>query len=549
MKKVFTILFLGILSVSTMSQLRVWHDGRVIFQCEYALIDSVTFGMPSTPDPNPGGESMTPEETKEHLMDVAKRMLNQFNTADQKEAIDLADGLYVKYRDYSWRVFEDQYDDRFDDFFRHGVSYIRRVARGESSPTDLDQIIIFGFKEESAIFEADEATHSWKYLGSSPDNSFIMRCKDKNGVLCEAKTWGEGNTHTYEYSWDAYHWEVPQVYVEDITIDWYYGYGYYDGQYRDFYKDETGGWYYYNNDERVYVAESDIEHIEGTTDGKYYYWDSEARRWYYNDYDNEHKVSDGKRTIKVVLPDKIYMTLKQGNNEIFRLEVSQEMLKNDHAYFSIFGKLANLSWTSDIRINSTHGSAAFAFIYGGKQFFNIAANLPMYELIGKEDNQSYEDWIEQYEDRYDELFKKIGSADAIVDLFGEVQIKANINNFGYAYRDYMKWDEADNHDNRHTKAMVQQFCSIFNENSTNGIYFNSDVKQAELRVIAAYDEIEEWYNPEPVLFFPSDGTSYGFEQYFNRKPFTDLQYMLEDIINAYIQTSQSLFDEVGTVEF
>jgi hypothetical protein len=97
--------------------------------------------------------------------------------------------------------------------------------------------------------------------------------------------------------------------------------------------------------------------------------------------------------------------------------------------------------------------------------------------------------------------------------------------------------------------MVQQFCSIFNENSTNGIYFNSDVKQAELRVIAAYDEIEEWYNPEPVLFFPSDGTSYGFEQYFNRKPFTDLQYMLEDIINAYIQTSQSLFDEVGTVEF
>ena len=56
------------------------------------------------------------------------------------------------------------------------------------------------------------------------------------------------------------------------------------------------------------------------------------------------------------------------------------------------------------------------------------------------------------------------------------------------------------------------------------------------------------YFPEGVLYFPEDKTTYGFDQYFDRKPFTDLQYTVEDLANKYIQLSKYLYDEVGTVE-
>ena len=552
MKRVFTSILVVALSMCAMAQLNIWYNGAIVYQRDYAQIDSITFGLPQTnPNPDPEGETLTPEETKEYLMSVAKKMVNQFNTADQKAVIELADALYQKYRRYDWDAFEEYGEERYEPFFRMPRS-MNAIIRGEASPAELDKTWIIGFKEESAIFEADEATHSWKYVGPSSDNSLIMRCKDQNGVMCEAKCWGEGQTHEYEYTWEKYHWVAPKIYAsESISFSDYNGWGYYDGDWRSFYMDNSGSWYYYDSstDEYIYVSMSDIETIEAYgSDGRWYYYDKETRKWYYNDWENDYKVSDGKRTIKVKLPDKVFFTFKQGSNELIRCEFSQEMQKNDHAYFSMYAKLANLSWTVDAKVNSTHGSGAFAFKYGNQPFLSVAVELPMYELIGKEDGQTYEDWIEEYGDRYDELFKKIGEGDAIVDLFGEVQLKAHVNHFGYAYRDYMKWDEDENWENRHSKKIVQQFCSIFNDNSTNGIYFNSDVKQAELRVIAAYDEIDEYYYAEPVLYFPADGTSYGFEQYFNRKPFTDLQYMVEDLINAYIQTSPSLFDEVGTVD-
>ncbi|MBO4666147.1 MAG: hypothetical protein J5612_04670 [Paludibacteraceae bacterium] len=546
MKRLFTTLFIAALSLCAMAQLNIWYNGVIVYQRQYAQIDSITFGLPQT-TPDPEGNALSPEEAKDYLMTVAKKMVNQFNTADQKAAIDLADGLFVKYKNYEWDGFETYYEEKFDYFFRM-PRYMNAVINGEANPADLDRTWLISFKETSAIFEADETTHTWKYLGPSSDNSLIMRCKDRNGVMCEAKIWGEGQTHEYEYTWQMYRWEERYVYAGEGTILFdYRGWGYYDGENRDFYRTDDGRWYYYDyySGEQIFVNIDDIQILEARDNNwNWYNYDHENNRWYTYKWE---KTPDGKRTIHCVLPDKVAMTLKHGTNEIIRLEFEQEMVKNDHAYFSLFAKLANLSWTVDAKVNSTYGSGAFAFSYGNQPFFSIAVNLPLYELIDKKDNQTYEDWIEEYGDRYDELLKKIGEGDAIVDLFGQVQLKAHVNHFGYAYRDYMKWDDQYGH--MRTKESVKAFCSIFNDNSTNGIYFNNDVKQAEVRVITAYDEIDESYSPEPVLYFPADGTSYGFEQYFNRKPFTDLQYMVEDLINTYIQTSPSLFDEVGTVEF
>jgi len=561
MKRVFTTMLVSMFCYCAFAQLSIWYNGQVVYSRAYAEIDSITFGLagttPSTPTTPPDGSVYTPEQTKNKLMDVAKRMVETFNTDDQKAVIDLADQLFVKYQEYKWEEVGDHFADRYEPIFRM-PQYMKGVVQGKHAPASTDVLLAVSFSDESAIFEADDATRTWKYKGKSSDNSMILRCKDKNGNTVEAKVWGEGTAKTYEYTWNEY--DYPKVYMtpgNDFTFDGYYGK--YNGRKHYFYKTENG-WYYWDNisDKQVYINDiseiTDITQAWGYTEDangntRYYsLYKDDAGKWYYKDYEKGETEYLGKSTVKATLPQKIHFTLKQGSTTLSQFDFEQEMVKNDHANFSFNCKLANLSWNVDTKINSTYATAAFEFYYGTKRFLRAAANLPMYKLIGIEEGQSYEDWIKEYGDRYEEVLKSIGEADCAVDLFGEVQIKGHINNFGYAYRDYMAWDKEYGRFN--SKTSVQKYCSIFNDNMTTGIYYNNDVKQAELRVITNYDERYDEYEPEAVLYFPMDKTSYGFEQYFDRKPFTsDLKYMVEDLVNKYIQTSPSLYDEVGTVEF
>lgn len=556
MKRVFTTMLVSMFCYCAFAQLSIWYNGQVVYSRAYAEIDSITFGLAGTTPSTPtDGSVYTAEQTKNKLMEVAKRMVDQFNTADQKAVIDLADQLYVKYQAYSWEEVGEHFEDRYDPIFRM-PQYMRDVVKGKQAPTATDVLLAVSFPDESAIFEADDATRTWKYKGKASDNSIILRCKDKNGNTIEAKAWGEGTTKTYEYSWDEY--DYPKTYVgNDITFTEYFGK--YKGSYHWFYE-SSGTWFYFDyTQEQETVAVivdfseiTDINRARGTIgENDYYlYLDEASGKWYYEDYTQGRTEYLGKNTVKATLPQKAHFTFKQGNTILSQFDFAQEMVKNDHANFSFNCKLANLSWNVDTKINSTYATAAFEFYYGTKRFLRAAANLPMYKLIGIEDGQSYDEWIEQYDKRYEELLKAIGEADAMFDLFGEVQIKGHIDNFGYAYRDYMAWYNKENSSNRYTKAMVQQFCSVFNDHLTTGLYYNNDVKQAELKFIANYDERYDEYSPEVVMYFPMDKTSYGFEQYFDRKPFTgDLKYMVEDLVNKYIQTSPSLYNEVGTVEF
>ena len=565
MKKVFTTVLLSMFCYCAFAQLSIWYNGRVVYQRDYAEIDSVTFGLPTGTTPaepsNPGeGTVFTAEQTKNYLMDVAKQMVEIFNTDDQKVAINLAENMYVKYKEYSWDEVGDYFDDRYDELWEV-PRYVKGVANGKRAPMATHSGYTFSFAGEAAIFEADDANQKWVYKGKSSDNSVILRCYDNKGALVEAKFWAEGTTTTHEYTWEDFHYECPKIYAEDEGVVISQISGYYNGDYHTFYHDETaGGWYYiidgyYDYDNDTWVDEQRVNiQLEAAAIYSYcenycYAYDATTGKFYRNDWENEYRVYEGNtHTVTAILPAKMCFALKQGSTEISRFTVQQDFEENDHANFSIDAKFANLSWTTDLNVTMTSTSFAFAMYYGSQLFFSGAANAPSYELIARGANEKYEDWADRYVDRYDELLKKIGPADGVFDLFGKVQIKAKTDNWSYAYRDWMAWE--DDYDGRfRTKESVKKFCSIFNDNATNGLYYNSDVKQAELKVITSYDEIEETYSPEPVLYFPEDGTSYGFEQYFNRKPFTDLEYMVEDLVNDYIRMSKSLYDAVGTVSF
>jgi len=528
---------------------------------------------PDDPEVNPDKESvtteLTPEETKEKMMNVAKNLTGMFNTEDQKAAMQLLDDMYARYQEYSWDSVGNYFEHRYENLWRL-PRYVKHVVKGKQTPAATDQSYTFSFEGESAIFEADDVKHIWKYVGKADDNSLILRCKDKDGNLVEAKFKGEGKTKEYSYTWEEYHWECPKVEVALEQLQ--YIRGYHNGEYREFYLNDQGWYYtdwsdyYYNEQTGEYEYRTVYVNLNEITDlyGEYYdqargyytsaYFDAQTGKFFYYDYEHEYKVSDGTRTVTGVLPKKAIFTLKQGSNELVRAEVEQELEKNDHAYFTTTVKVVNLSWDCDLKINSTHGSVAFNFLYGDEKLFGVAANLPSYKLIDKQDEQSYEDWIDQYADKYEDLIRQIGECSGIVDLGGEVQARLKVNNVGYAYRDIDKWDRETR--DRSSRQSMEQLCQILNESQTNGIYFNSDVKQAEVRAqVKEYTENypvgdggsyeqRTSYDIECVLFFPSDGTTYAVEEYFNRKPFTDLQYTVEDIANAYIKLSNFLYNDV-----
>jgi hypothetical protein len=125
------------------------------------------------------------------------------------------------------------------------------------------------------------------------------------------------------------------------------------------------------------------------------------------------------------------------------------------------------------------------------------------------------------------------------------QCKINILNGGQAYGDISNLDKQGVP--TYTQQGAQQYCDIINAAQTNGIYFNSATKQADIRMMVT--EHYGDYEPEPVLYFPSDGTSYEFEQYFDRAPFTDLQQSVENLINSYIRISTWLTQNAGEIHF
>jgi hypothetical protein len=484
MKRIFTTLWIALAATTMMAQMQIWYNGSIVYQRDYNMIDSVTFAMKHQGGGE--GEVLSAEETKEKLMEIAKKMVNTFQTNDQRDFIEITDACFTKYKDYSWEGFEDYFESAYDAVFDDGRYYapespnpiapyvgmmyrVARVAEGKAAPTNINYI--FSFEQDNFIFEADDRNKKWNYLGKSSDNSAVIRFKDAQGRACELKAWPEGAVKTYSYTWTA------------------------NGQ---------------------------------------------------------------QHTLGVKMPAKVYVRLTCAGVQRAQFSLTQELQKNDHAYLTFDVNLVNLTWKIDTKINSTHGSFAFDMKYGDQPYLSAAVNLPLYELIGKRDDQSYDDWVQQYADRYDELIKKIGAADGILDILGQMQIKVQTDNVGYAYRDFMNWDSKYNNYygygygygyDYNSRERISAFCLCFNDNNKNGIYFNSDVKQAEVRLQPLYNEAYNYYEAEGVLYFPADQTTYGFEEYFVRKPFTDLQYMVEDMINKYIKLSQNLYDEVGYVTF
>ena len=259
-------------------------------------------------------------------------------------------------------------------------------------------------------------------------------------------------------------------------------------------------------------------------------------------YQYTYETDRGKKTIQADVPAAIHVTLKQGDTEVINAVIEIEAVKNNHFYSKLNLKVTNVTVKYDLRVNSTNGTAIVEVLYGNKNLVTASIDLPKYKLIDKADNQDWEAWIEQYEERYEELLMAIGSGAGQLKLMDLVTIKANVKSGKDLYTTINNWDGED------TKASCQAFCEGLNKAFSAGLYFPSDPNtlQVEVRMQPRayegekYDPISETYipytsyDPEPVLYFPKDRTSYAFEEYFTMNRFNTIIDMAENVVNSYI---------------
>lgn len=158
---------------------------------------------PGTSDGTSTGQELTPEQSKEKLANVASQLSAKFNTEDQKQAVELADGLYDKYEDYDFEGMADAFAKEFDKMMSM-PRYAIGVLQGKRSPLmTTEESFQFNFTDYCLKFEADEANRTWINRGKTSDNSAVLLFKDNKGTQCEAKCQAQGEVKTQQVDVDG----------------------------------------------------------------------------------------------------------------------------------------------------------------------------------------------------------------------------------------------------------------------------------------------------------------------------------------------------------
>ncbi len=304
-------------------------------------------------------------------------------------------------------------------------------------------------------------------------------------------------------------------------------------------------------------------------------------KWVCDEYDC-HDEFIGNMTIAAKVPATLKMTLKQGDKEIIGFTMSLDTKKNDHINLSYDITVVNMKVAFDAKVNSTNAAVAFSYTYGTTPLLAASANLPKYALIDKQDSQSWEEWIQLYEERYESLLGQIGAGEAKVDILGKVQVKATVNDFASLYDDYTAWDKkygnysygdyerTYTYNNGYgtetgyyyawwerpdcTLEAQDAYCKLYNDHCNAAVYYGNDTEQAKLKLQpCSRDGVEylnnsdavsyTYYDTECVFYFPKDDTSYSFEDYFTSSKFKLLIDMVEDLVNSYIDLDKEFGSE------
>ena len=183
----------------------------VISSCKGPLNNDPTGGL--LPEPKDTMAVLSPDDQKNFLVNVGEELINTFNPNDQKEAVELADELYYKYKNYDWDAigeeFEDELDDIYSTEFESFFGMPRRmidVINGKKKVSLENKEILLTLSKFGRIIEFDDKNKTVK-ITKTDDPSVVAKFSDSEGTKCELKVWGEGKEIEGSYTYEDGHWD------------------------------------------------------------------------------------------------------------------------------------------------------------------------------------------------------------------------------------------------------------------------------------------------------------------------------------------------------
>lgn len=243
---------------------------------------------------------------------------------------------------------------------------------------------------------------------------------------------------------------------------------------------------------------------------------------------------------EVRIPENVTVNVTRGSDVMARATVRSNVNLDGHtAALSINAVAANLEVTTAVNGTDSRITQNCEFKVSGQKVLTTTAAIDGRRML---DIDNWQNIIENEDEMA--LRQMFTKAVAEADLMGRLQVKADASGFSDlvdAMGGY--YDSYDYDTQAEAKAACEADAKVINSSVSTALYFNSSVRQAVLWFQPAlYDESEygysywEWYI-EPVLRFPSDGTTYSFEDYFGNSRFA----AVENQWNALVESYQNLW--------
>ena len=273
--------------------------------------------------------------------------------------------------------------------------------------------------------------------------------------------------------------------------------------------------------------------IEGSYTYEDGFWD-----WGYDEFGNYYEngwVSEGKRTIRVKVPRTIKMYLKHGSKSLISFTFEWDSNIKDYVNTSLNLQVINLTFAEETKVSTTEASAVVSFSYGDKGLIAAAVNLPKYELIDWEGGKDIteeegENWLEEYDDKYEALLGKVGKGEVKLDILGKVQLRGGVTDGAALVDAYYNWGDKYYNDEQDE---CQDLCDLLNKYIYLSVYYNNTTTEQAKLLMQVYEDYYG-YDIEPIMYFPQEETSIAVMTYFNSSKFLGLVDLVEELANGYI---------------
>ena len=556
MKKIFSLIVMALFSAMLFSQVVLTRGGRVLYDVALEDVDSITF---VTDDQGELLETMSPTEQKDKMLSVATEFVEMFKPKEQRDLIELISYFFNKYGNYDWSPVYGHYEEE--------LPFLRQLARGVRTLIEEDitynlALEVYDFPRFTGIFEADDKEQIWKYLGES--ENIELRFLNVEGDSCSIILAGQGEAVEveFEYETDSV---VSKVWIEDEGyVDYVLVYVNerinFDYQVSISHYDENGDYLFSQTYETGDVIPAHYEYQWKVTNG---YYDCV----YY------------KQPNKVVVPSNIKFSLVEVGTEHIALEMNIDIEKSSYVKYDMTLRFANITFVNNFSVSPKDAFMDIDVKIGNKPLISAKASLPAAVLLDGSDKEAVLAWLDKYkESDVENPFERIrtGFFTAEFDIVNKMQLKAystDLVNFYHGFdklNDYYFEKSGEEYSSRYDYN--KSFADWYNKNMQIGVYYNTPVQQAELQMdvvllgtitynAAASDETasdafdpmynkarkEKVYDTQFVLYFPQNGTTYQFEDYFTEVAFGSLADMIKNLAENYEKIAK--YNKIEPTEF